>query len=67
VHTVGEVCDRRPGPQRKGLVVTTAIALGKDPDQPGQPPDRLAETVEARVVEHRDGERVVVAGRSVDT
>src|SRR6185503_13405549 len=60
VYPVGKVCDRRTGGQGERLVVTTPVAFRKHADQAGQLPDRLAETVQARVVEYRHVDRVVV-------
>ena len=54
---VGDVGDGRPGLERERLVVDRAVVSQPDADQAGQRPDRFAERVERRFVEHGDAAR----------
>ena len=52
-----DVDDRRRRTKRKRLRLVVAGTSQEHADQPGEVPDRLSESVEAPIVEHRNAER----------
>ena len=67
VDTVGEVGHRRPGRERERIPLDDSVPTGIDADQAGEVPDRLAEAVEALVVQHRDREDDHLRLRRIDS
>ena len=53
---VGDIGDRGARIERDGLRIHRATVLEADPDQSGQVPDRVAERLQGRLVQHRDGD-----------